>query len=69
MAYLASNKHGYCSLFNVKPIYEDSDLWVIPLNSIDAKYGIHLSKANIKKLIGKELTFYEKLFLHSNSII
>ena len=57
MAWLAVNSHGYGSIFENKPVYEDSDLWSNPSLPWVSKYGVHLSTESIKRLVGIDLSF------------
>jgi len=59
MVWLAVNSHGYGSIFENKPVYEDSDLWSNPSLPWVSKYGVHLSTESIKRLVGIDLSFEE----------
>ena len=49
MAWITVNSHGYGSIFENKPVYEQSDLWSNPSLPWVSRYGVHLSTESIKR--------------------
>ena len=62
MAWITVNSHGYGSIFENKPVYEQSDLWSNPSLPWVSRYGVHLSVESIKRLVGREISFKESPF-------